>query len=135
MVPNLKPASLVLKFSQKTKSFCNNPTPLYTTQKLDLFITYKEDFNMHTGKRNPLQLPGDEQYNKLTTKLVSGKLIHTQDKFLFQALNSFNNFATIGYEHHINTKIDYLNNHVFKRMSGAEFNTLHTICEVERTQL
>ena len=38
---------------------------------------------MHTGKRNPLQLPQNEQYSQLTTQLISGKLIHTQDKFLF----------------------------------------------------
>ena len=36
---------------------------------------------------------------------------------------------------HINTKIDYSTYHVFKSMSVAEVNTLHTICEVERTQL
>ena len=63
--------------------FCNKPTPLYATQYPDLFITYKEGFDMHTGKRNPLQLPQNEQYNQLTTQLISGKLIHTQDKFLF----------------------------------------------------
>ena len=55
--------------------------------------------------------------------------------FLFPALNSSNHFATIDFEAHINTKIDYSNDHVFKSMSVAELNTLHTICEVERTQL
>ena len=39
------------------------------------------------------------------------------------------------YEAHINTKIDYSINHVFKSMSVAELDTLHTICEVEHTQL
>ena len=33
----------------ESKMFCNKPTPLYTTQNPDLFITYKESFNMHTG--------------------------------------------------------------------------------------
>ena len=78
---------------------------------------------MHTGKLNPLQLPQNEQYNQITTQLGSGKLIHTQDKFLFPAaLNSCNNFATINYEAHINTKIDCSINHVFKSMSVAEIN-------------
>ena len=86
-------------------------------------------------KKVPLQLPQNEQYNQLTTQLISGKLIHTQDKFLFPALNSSNNFATIDYEAHINTKLDYSINHVFKNTSVAELNTLHTICENERTQL
>ena len=119
----------------ENKMFCNKLTPLYTTQYPDLFITYKEGFNMHTGKRNPLHLLQIEQYNQLTTPLISGKLIHTQDKLLFPALSSSNNFATINYEAHINTKIDYSINHIFESMSVAELNTLHTICEVERTQL
>ena len=119
----------------ENKMFCNKPTPLHLTQYPDLFITYTEGFNMQTGKPNPLQLPQDEQYNQLTTQLISGKLIHTKDKLLFPALNSSNNFATIDYEAHINTKLDYSINHVFKSMSVAELNTLHTICEVERTQL
>ena len=50
-----------------SKMFCNKPTPLHTTQYPDLFITYKEGFNMRTGKRNPLQLPEEEQYYKLST--------------------------------------------------------------------
>ena len=37
----------------------------YTTQHPDLFITYEEGFDMHTGQRNPLQLPEDEQYYRL----------------------------------------------------------------------
>ena len=62
-------------------------------------------------------------------------MIHTQDKFLFPALNSSSNFATIDYEAHINTKIDYSIHHIFTTMSVVELNTLQTICEVERTQL
>ena len=61
---------------------------------------------MHTGKRNPLQLPEDEQYTKLSTQLISGKLVHTRNELLFPALNSSNNFATIDYGAHLNTKID-----------------------------
>ena len=43
--------------------------------------------------------------------------------------------ATIDYEAHINTKIDYTINHVFRSMTVQELNTLHTICELERNQL
>ena len=58
---------------------------------------------MHTGKFNPLQLLEDEQYTKLSTQLIFGKLVHTQNKIFFPALNSSNNFATIDYEAQINT--------------------------------
>ena len=52
------------------KCFLKNPL-LYTTQYPDLFVTYKEGFNMHTGNPNPLQLPQNEQYNQFTTQLIS----------------------------------------------------------------
>ena len=77
---------------------------------------------MHTGKRNPLQIP--EQYDTLSTQLISGKLIENQNRLLFTALNPSNNFATIDYEAHANTNIDYSINYVLKAMSVAEFNTL-----------
>ena len=32
---------------------------------------------MHTGECNPLQLPGDGQYNQISTQLLSDKFIHT----------------------------------------------------------
>ena len=64
----------------------NKPTPLCTSQNPDLFFTYTEGFNTHTGNRNPLQLPEDEPYTQLSTQLFSGKLIHTQNKILFPAL-------------------------------------------------
>ena len=38
----------------ENKMFCNKPTALYTTQNSDLFEKYKEGFDMHTGKCNPL---------------------------------------------------------------------------------
>ena len=49
-------------------------------------------------------------------------------------LNGSNTFATIDYEEQINTKNDYSINHVFKTITVAELNTLHTVCEAERTR-
>ena len=67
--------------------------------------------------------------------MFPGKEIPTQKILLFPALNSSNTVATIDYEAHIHNKRDYFNNHVFNTMSDAELNTLHTICDIERTQL
>ena len=36
-----------------TQTFCGKLEPLYTTQYSDLFVTYQEGFNMHTGQPNP----------------------------------------------------------------------------------
>ena len=59
----------------------------------------------------------------------------SNQKYIFPALKSSNNFATLDYDAHINTKIDFTINHVFKSMTIQELNTLHTVCELERTQL
>ena len=66
-----------------------------------------------------------------------GKIVldTSNNKFVFPALNVSNNFATIDYDAHINTKIDYTINNVFRSMTVQELNTLHTICELERNQL
>ena len=35
------------------QTFCSKPEPLYATQYSDLFVTYTNGFNMHTGQPNP----------------------------------------------------------------------------------
>ena len=50
-------------------------------------------------------------------------------------MNVSNNFATIDYDAHINTKIHYTIIHVFRSMTVQEQNTLHTVCELERNHL
>ena len=46
---------------------------------------------------------------------ISGKIVldTSNNKFIFPALNVPKNFATIDYDAHVNTKIDYTINHVF----------------------
>ena len=111
-------------------TFCGKPEPLYSTQYSDLFVTYTEGFNMHTGQPNP---------TSIINEYISGKIVldksNSNNKYIFPALNVSNNFATIDYDAHINTKIDYTINHVFRSMTVQELNTLHTVCELERNQL
>ena len=83
---------------------------------------------MHTGQPNP---------HSMIDEYISGKIVldTSNNKFIFPALNVSNNFATIDYDAHINTKFDYTINHVFRSMTVQELNTFHTICELERNQL
>ena len=83
---------------------------------------------MHTGQPNS---------HSMIDEYISGKVVldTSNNKFVFPALNVSNNFATIDNDAHINTKIDYTINHVFRSMTVQELNTLQTICEVERNQL
>ena len=83
---------------------------------------------MHTGQPNP---------HSMIDEYITGKIVldTSNNKFIFPALNVSNNFATIDYDAHINTKIDYTINHVFRSMTVQELNTLQTICELGQNQL
>ena len=61
---------------------------------------------------------------------ISGRIQFdtSNQKYKFPVLNVSNNFATLDYDAHINTKIDFTINHVFKSMTVQELNTLHTVC-------
>ena len=110
------------------QTFCGKPEPLYSTQYDDIFVTYLDGFDMINGQPRP---------HSLIDQNISGKiqLDASNQKYVFPALNESNNFATLDYDAHINTKIDFTINHVCKSMTVQELNTLHTLCELERTQL
>ena len=108
--------------------FCGKPEPLYSTQYGDIFVTYLDGFDMNTGQPKP---------HSIIDQNISGKIQFdkSNQNYIFPALNISNNVATIKYDAHINTEIDFTTNHVFKSMTVQEVNTLHTVCELERTQL
>ena len=83
---------------------------------------------MNTGQSKP---------HSIIDQNISGKIQfdNCNQKYMFLALNVLNYFANIDYDAHINTKSDFTINHVFKSMAVEELNTLHTVCELERTQL
>ena len=80
---------------------------------------------MHRGQPNP---------QSMINEYLSGKIVlnTSNNKNMFPALNVSNNFASIDYDAHINTKVDYTINHVFCSMTVQKLNTLHTVCELER---
>ena len=110
------------------QTFCGKPEQLLSTQYEDIFVTYLDGFDMNTGQPKP---------HSIIDQNISGKkqFDSSNKKYIFPALNIANNFATIDYDAHINTKLDFTINHVFKSMTVQELNTLHTVCELERTQL
>ena len=75
--------------------------------------------------------------NSVRNENLSGKLISDPHKnqCVFPALNVLNNFVTINYDTHINTKLNYTFIRVFRFMTVHELNTRHTVCELERNQL
>ena len=83
---------------------------------------------MHTGQPNP---------QSILNEYISGKIVldSATQHYDFPALNVSNNFATIDYDAHINTKVGYNINHVIRSMTVQHFITLFTIWELERNQL
>ena len=108
------------------QTFCGKPEPLISTQYEDIFVTYSDGFDMNTGQPKP---------HSIIDQNISGKIQfdNSYKTYIFPALNISNNFATIVYDAHINTKIAFTINHVFKSMTVQELNILRTVCELERT--
>ena len=109
------------------QTVCGKPQSLCSTQNSDLFVTNTDGFNMHTRQTNPQSII--DKY--ITVKIV---LITSKNKFLFLALNVSNNFATIDYDAHTNTNIDYAIRRVFRSMTVQVLSILHSDCELERNQ-
>ena len=62
---------------------------------------------------------GQQRPHSIIYQNISGRIqFDTYNrKYIFPALNVSNNFATLDYDAHINTKIDFTLNHVFKSMT------------------
>ena len=75
---------------------------------------------MHRGQPNP---------QAMIIEYSSGKTVLdiSNNKFIFPALNISNNFATIDYDAHRNTKIDYTVNHDFHSMAVQELKLFKQI--------
>ena len=80
---------------------------------------------------------GQPRPHSIKDQNISGRIQFdtSNQKYILPALNVSNNFATLDYDAHINTKNDFTINHVFKSLTVQELNTLHKVCELERTQL
>ena len=83
---------------------------------------------------------GQPRPHSILDQNISGRIQFdtSNQKYIFPALNVSNNFDYenfLDYDAHINTKFDFTINHVFKSLRVQELNILHTVCELERTQL
>ena len=59
------------------------------------------------------------------------------DSTRLQELSPMNNthFGAIQYDIHLDMKLDYTISRIFQEMSSTELETLHQLCELERTQI
>ena len=69
-------------------------------------------------------------------KNISGYFVvdNSNNEYVFPALATSNSCSTIDYDTHINIKIDYTINRVFRSMRVQELNTPLTVCKFERNE-
>ena len=66
-----------------------------------------------------------------------GKTKPQDTELSLQELSLMNNtyFSAIHYDIHLDMKLDYTIRRIFQKMSLSELETLHQLCELERTQI
>ena len=117
-------------------------------QYSEILVGYEQGFDMNTEKviKNPHarhHTTNDENpYIPVNLLKNTGNLcgkVKPQDKdsTRLQELSLMNNFyfGAIHYEIHLDMKLDYTISRIFREMSLSELETLHQLCELERTQI
>ena len=126
---------------------CKYKNPLYKTQYSEILVEYDEGFDMTTGKKiDPYAthhlINEDTSYIPVNLRKNAGnpggKLEpYDSESTRLQKLSLMNNtyFGAIHYDIHLDMKLDYTISRVFQEMSLSELETLHQLCDLERTQI
>ena len=133
----------------ETELACKYNKQLYKTQYSEILVEYEQGFDMNTGKiiKKPLathHTTNDENtyiplLNLLKNTRNSGGEAKPQDEdsTRLQELSLMNKtyFGGIHYDIQPYMKLDYAISRIFQEMSLSELETLHQLCELERTQI
>ena len=131
----------------ETELACKYKKPIYKTQYSEILVEYEHGFDMNTVHLivDPMitsHSPTDGNpyvLVKFQKKIgVGGKLKpQDADSTRLQELSLMNRtyFGAIHYDIQLNMKLDYKKSRIFQEMSLPELETLHQLCELERTQI
>ena len=133
---------------QETELACKYRNPLYKTQYSEILVEYEKGFDMTTGKIKIDPYATGHPLNEGTSYIPvnfqksngqpGGHLQpHDTSSTRLQELSLMNNsyFGNIHYDIHLDMKLDYTISRIFQEMSLSELETLHQLCELERTQI
>ena len=133
---------------QETEFACKYTNPLYKTQYSEILVEYEQGFDMTTRKIkiDPHAIAKFKHDGKPYTPVnfqkstgqPGGKLTPIDRKSTrLQELLLMNTtyFGNIHYDIHLDMKLDYTISRIFQEMSISELETLHQLCELERTQI
>ena len=132
----------------ETELACKYTKPLYKTQFSEFLVKYEDGFDMNTGKLLIHQMATahstTDEHSHVPVKFqknagrISVKLRpQSTDSTRLQELSLMNNthFSAIHYDIHLDMKLDYTVNRTFQEMSLTELETVHQLCELERTKI
>ena len=132
----------------ETEFACKYRNPLYKTQYSEILVEYEKSFDMTTGKIKfdpyATSHPINEGTSYVPVNLYKstgnpgGKLTPYDSKSTrFQELSLMKStyFGNTHYDIHLDLKLDYTISRIFQKMSLSELETLHQLCELERTQI
>ena len=133
---------------QETEIACKYRNPLYKTQYSEILVEYEKGFDMTTGKTkfDPYATghPPNEgtsyipvNFQKSTGQPGGTLKPHDSRSTPLQELSLMNNtyFGNIHYNIHLDMKLDYTISRIFQELPLSERETLHQLCELERTQI
>ena len=133
----------------KMELACIYTKPLYKTQYSETVVEYEQSFDMNTGKIviHPIAYTShsnSDENSYIPVKFLKktgniGGKIKPQDKdsTCLQDLSLMNNthYGAIYYDIHLDMKLDCTITRIFQEMPLTGLETLHQLCEHERTQI
>ena len=132
----------------ETEFACKYSNPLYKTQYSEILVEYEKGFDMTTGKIKFDPYATSHSINEGTSYVpvnfykstghTGGKLKPYDSKSTrLQELSLMNStyFGNLHYDIHLDMKLDCTISRIFQEMSLSELETLHQLCELERTQI
>ena len=133
---------------QETELACKYRNPLDKTHYSEILVEYEKGFDMTTGKVKIDPYATSHPINEGTSYISvdfqksknqpGGHLKpHDTRSTRLQELSLMNStyFGNIHYDIHLDMKLDYTISRIFQEMSLSELETLHQLCELERTQI
>ena len=132
----------------ETELACKYKKPNYKTQYSEVLVEYEHSFDMNTGNLivDPMATfhsPTDGnpyvsvKFQKNIGRIGEKLKPQDADSTRLQELSLMNRtyFGAIHYDIHLDMKLDYTKSRISQEMSLSELETLHQLCELERTQI
>ena len=132
----------------ETELACKYKKPIYKTQYSEILVEYEHAFDIYTGHLivDPMATSHSLTDGNLCVSVkfqknigrIGGKLkAQDADSTRLQELSLINRtyFGANQYDIHLDIKLDYTKSRIFQEMSLSELETLHQLCELERTQI